>query len=300
MSSLIEVNSLSKQFSDKLALNKVSFEINKGKPVALVGPNGAGKTTLFSILCGFLKPTSGEVKLFGENINKQNYLCRLGALPQDAQFDPRFAIGKQLAFYAQLQGCSRKRANIETQRVLELVELSDAINVKPTELSHGMRKRVAIGQALIGSPELVMLDEATAGLDPLHARQVRELVASLSSEVTFILSSHDLSELERLCDRVLFLEDGCLQHHQRNNNASNIQYLTLRMQQHSEQIISLLQQINRVTQVIKSQDKEYVISYLRDDTSTPIEMDVLQLCIQHKLPYYQITNGKTLENQLFS
>ena len=213
MSTLIKVSGLNKFFGDKHALNNVDFEIVKGPPVALVGPNGAGKTTLFSVLCGYLQPSSGQVGIFDAKPGTKATFGRLAALPQDAQLDPSFTIAHQLSFYGQLQGLSKRKSKMEVERTLELVGLSDVLKEKPEALSHGMRKRVTIAQALIGSPDIVMLDEATAGLDPLHAREIRQLVASLSDEITFILSSHDLNELERLWQQVLYLDKGQLQQH---------------------------------------------------------------------------------------
>ena len=297
---LIEVENLSKSFNEHLALDNVSFSLEKGEPIALVGPNGAGKTTLFSILCGYLSPSSGSVKVAGFNAGHSSLFGRLAALPQDAQFDPRFTIAHQLTFYAQLQGFSRKNAQKEAHRTLELVGLADTFKAKPDELSHGMRKRVSIAQTLIGSPEIVMLDEATAGLDPINAREVRELVSTLSSDITFILSSHDLSELERLCSQVLYLEKGKLQQHQNLENDSEQRYLTLRMKQPYDDFVELIQSMSNVENVEQTQKNEFVIT-----TSTnlaenePLDLQILQLCHKQQWQYSQLTNGKTLENRLF-
>lgn len=300
MSILLQAKNISKSFGNKQALMNVSFEIHKGAPVALVGPNGAGKTTLFSILCGYLGPTSGQVELFGRAPNHSSNLSRLGALPQDAQLDPRFAISHQLKFYAQLQGFSRKNAQIEAERVLDLVQLSDVLNEKPLSLSHGMRKRVAIAQTLIGSPELILLDEATAGLDPLHAREVRSLVANLADETTFILSSHDLNELERLCEQVLFLENGVLKQHQTSNADNSTHCYTLRMAQEQPNIGGALQAISADIKVTKISNKEYVITAPASGLNLSIDVEVLKLCHQNNWHYKQLINGKTLEDKLFS
>lgn len=300
MSCIIKARGLNKSFADKQALNNVDFEIYKGEPVALVGPNGAGKTTLFSILCGYIQPTSGSVKIFDKPPASIDNLSRLAALPQDAQLDPRFSIARQLQFYGQLQGLSSRVAKRETSRTLELVGLADVLNEKPSELSHGMRKRVTIAQALIGSPDIVMLDEATAGLDPLHAREVRELVARLSIDITFILSSHDLTELERLCSQVLYLENGKLQQHLTLDKEPNIRFLTLRMEQDYPQIVASLSAFENVIEVTKTQDKEYVISLSDDVNEQLIDIEVLKLCHQKKWRFRQLINGKTLENTLFS
>ena len=312
LSALIQVSQLSKSFGSKQALNKVDFEINKGEPVALVGPNGAGKTTLFSLLCGYIQPSSGKVSILGHNAGSAATFGKLAALPQDAQLDPRFSIAHQLKFYGNLQGFNNKKSQFEAERTLDLVGLKEVLNEKPEALSHGMRKRVTIAQALIGNPEIVMLDEATAGLDPLHAREIRQLVANLSHETTFILSSHDLSELERLCQQVLFLENGVLREHQNVSNeslAKNQQtYLTIRMASEEIEFEQCLLAIEQISSVVKTQDKEYLITInsaadvtaSTDNNILPLDMQILQLCHDKKWVYRQIVNGKTLENQLFS
>jgi len=297
---LIKVSNINKLFGAKQALNNVSFEINKGAPVALVGPNGAGKTTLFSILCGYIQQTSGDVSIMGHKPGSSATFGNLAALPQDAQLDPRFSIAHQLKFYGQLQGFNSKQSKYEAERTLDLVGLKEVLNEKPEALSHGMRKRVTIAQALIGEPKIVMLDEATAGLDPLHAREIRELVANLSGETTFILSSHDLSELERLCEQVLYLENGVLKEHQTLTNEADLSYITLRMANTIPEFEQKLKAISQVTQVTNTQDKEYLISIEPQENNLPIDIQILQLCHDNNWQYKQMINGKTLENQLFS
>lgn len=299
-SPLIQVENLSKSFGDHLALDQVSFSIEQGQPIALVGPNGAGKTTLFSLLCGYISPSSGTIEVNGLRPGDAKLFGKLAALPQDAQFDPRFSIAHQLTFYAQLQGFSRKAAIKEAHRTLELVGLTATLTSKPDELSHGMRKRVAIAQSLIGSPQIVMLDEATAGLDPINAREIRELVAGLSSEITFILSSHDLSELERLCDQVLYLEKGRLQQHQNLQGEEQQRYLTIRMKQSYENFLTLVRSITSVQSIEQTQNNEFLITSSTVDTSDePLDLQILKLCYQQQWQYSQLTKGKTLENRLF-
>jgi len=301
MKTVIHAKGLNKKYGQKHALNDVDFIINKGSPVALVGPNGAGKTTLFSILCGYIRSTSGQVSIMGHQPGDRALFGKLSALPQDAQLDPRFSIAHQLKFYGQLQGFSAKKSLSEVERTLELVGLRDVLNVKPNELSHGMRKRVTIAQALIGGPEIVLLDEANAGLDPIHAREVREVVTSLSDDITFILSSHDLNELERLCDQVLYLENGSLKEHKTlvAGIDDSSQYFTLRMKQHEDGFIEAIQQLTSVIDIVATQDREYLIRGITNKEKSGADIDVLQLCFQHNWQYVQIFNGKTLENQLF-
>lgn len=298
MSALISATGLSKKFGDKLALSNVNFEINTGAPVALVGPNGAGKTTLFSLMCGYIFPSAGELQVLGSKPGSRQLFGQLSALPQDAQLDPRFNIIHQLTFYGQLQGLSKLRATKESERVLELVGLSDVLKQKPMDLSHGMRKRATIAQALLGAPKIVMLDEATAGLDPIHAREVRELVSELSSETTFILSSHDLSELERLCDQVLHLDQGMLAEHSAQSRLSDSShFITLQLSQSYPDVEVVLQQLQHVNRVYKSQSKEYVVEYRKSESA--FDISLLECCHQKGWQYTKLINGHTLENQIF-
>jgi ABC-type multidrug transport system ATPase subunit len=298
MSVLIRVNNLCKAFGNNQALDDVSFEVSKGQTVALVGPNGAGKTTLFSILCGYLVPSSGSVNIMGKPLGDPALFGKLSALPQDATLDPRFSLQKQLNFYGRLQGLTNQKANIESSRVLELVGLGDNHNAKIAELSHGMKKRVCIAQALIGSPQILLLDEATAGLDPLNAREIRHIIASLSQDITFILSSHDLAELEKLCNHVLYLKQGQLTTHNRDaaQEESN-RCVTLTLINDSRETLEQIKQLSGVLHVSQSQNKEYIIEY--QSNFEQFDVHLLKYCHKLNWQYRQLVNGHTLENQLF-
>ncbi|MDK2594094.1 ABC transporter ATP-binding protein [Pseudoalteromonas obscura] len=298
MSTVIEVKSLSKTFGTKRALDNVEFKIEKGSTVALVGPNGAGKTTLFSIVCGYLKPSSGTIDILGHRPGDASLFDKISALPQDAQLDPKFSVLQQLTFFAKLQGMSGKAALEDTKRVLTLVDLAHVANSKTSELSHGMRKRVCIAQALLGSPEIVLLDEATAGLDPKNAKAIRSLIASLQGDITFILSSHDLSELERLCDTVLYLEQGQLSSHQSDlHKTEQGSFVTLQMLNLDADMQDKISNLAGVRHIKQTQSDELVIEYTKQPQ--PFDLSLLALIHEHKWTYKQLVNGRTLENQLF-
>ena len=208
MSTLIECRGLTKRYGRTQALAGVDLSLERGAPIALVGPNGAGKTTLFSMLCGFVRPSSGDVRVLGEPAGAAVLRGRIGALPQDASLAPGFPVRSQLVQLARLQGFARPAARAEADRVLERVRLVEAAGNVPESLSHGMRKRISFAQALIGSPELLLLDEPTAGVDPPNVRVIHALIRELGDEVDFLISSHNLDELERLTERVVTLEGG--------------------------------------------------------------------------------------------
>ncbi|SJM89636.1 ABC transporter related protein [Crenothrix polyspora] len=298
---LIQCQQLSHVYSGKFALNNLNFELNAGEPIGLVGPNGAGKTTLLSILSGFLRPTSGTVRLFGYSPGAGQLIGKVSALPQDAKLDPSFTIIEQLVFYARLQGLTRQQAILEASRVLEAVTLKDIARNKPQVLSHGMAKRVAIAQALIGKPALVLLDEPTAGLDPVNVRTVRSIIAEQSSEATFVISSHDLTELDRLCQQVLLLENGILQpeHATASDQQLTTRFITLQMETcPATQVMAKFQVLAGVLQVTNPQKNEFIVAY-NPDVESKMDLQLMQCINANDWHYRQLSHGKTLEEKLF-
>lgn len=300
MTHLIQATALCKKFGQKTVLDQLDFTLQAGEPIALIGPNGAGKTTLFSLLCGYLTPSSGQIKILGHTPGSSSLFGRVSALPQDAQLDPNFSVQTQLEFYCRLQGMNKNTAKTETARVLALVDLAQNGQQKATALSHGMRKRVAIAQALLGQPELVLLDEPTAGLDPVNAMQVRKLIAQLSGEATFVVSSHNIFELERLCGTVLYLENGRLQQQQPTHQQGKVGYLALQLEQaDNHKVLALLTQLPGVQKVEPLQKNEYGVVY--DPELCPdMDLTVLAMLRNEGLAYRQLTLGRSLEQQLFS
>ncbi|EDP99656.1 ABC transporter ATP-binding protein [Shewanella benthica] len=298
--SLIKCENLSKSYGSKLALDSVTLELKPGAPIALVGPNGAGKTTLFSLLCGYLLPSHGKVTIMGEKPGSRKLLGRVSSLPQDASLDPNLNLITQFTLFGTLQGLTKSQAKAEGLRVLSLVGLSDVVKQKPTALSHGMSKRACIAQALIGSPQLVLLDEPTAGLDPVNAKVVRELVKSLSSNITFVISSHNLDELEKLCDQVLYLDKGKLGQSVSMQENLLDEYLTISMQECDHQaLISRVEALTGINSVTLKQENEFLIHYAASEIKN-IEVQLFTLFACHGWRYKSILKGRTLEDKLFS
>jgi ABC-type multidrug transport system ATPase subunit len=205
----IDIVNATKRFGPKVAVDGVSFSVQRGQVYGLIGPNGAGKTTTFSMLCGYLYPTGGTVRVMGMDPSVDGALKgKLGALPQDAVLPGGWKVGALLTYWAKLSGLERPEN--EAREVLDKVGLMEAWNVETHALSHGMAKRTAMAQALMGRPPLVLLDEPTAGLDPRIAAQVRQLIRDMRGQQTVVVSSHNLQELEELCDAAAILDRGKL------------------------------------------------------------------------------------------
>jgi len=295
--SILQSTALTKRYGGTVALDALDLTLSAGEPIALIGPNGAGKTTLLSLLCGFIRPTQGEITILGHKPGDAALSGQLSALPQDALLDPRLSVGRQLRFFARLQGMSKADAQKEVSRVLATVDLEASVNTRPTDLSHGMRKRIAIAQSLIGSPSLVLLDEPTAGIDPPNARMIRELVRDQSNKITFVVSSHNLDELERLCSTVVYLEKGKLISVGPVSDEDDHHVLTLRAPDlPEEQFMVLCKSLPGVVGVQRSTQGDYLIE---TDSEMESSVAVMQLIADNGWRYRQLSRGRTLEERLY-
>jgi ABC-2 type transport system ATP-binding protein len=207
----VRLKKITKLFGAKRAVDDVSLQIKAGSVYGLIGPNGAGKTTTFSMMAGFLRPTSGSIEVLGFYPQQTDMLrSRVGVLPQDAILPPIEQVGEFLTTLARLQMVPAREAQSVARAVLEEVGGIEWWKVKCGALSHGMAKRVQLAQALLGNPDLVLLDEPTAGLDPRSAYEVRQLIKNRRRRCTLIVSSHNLQELEEICDGAAILDHGKL------------------------------------------------------------------------------------------
>ncbi len=204
----IRTRVLTRRFGNLTAVDHVDYEVPKGCISGLIGPNGAGKTTLFSMLAGYLKPTEGGGEVLGHAMGSSELRGRFAVLPQDARCPPHRRMLDLLTFWGELAGLGPSEARSAGREVLDQVGLGDRADERAGNLSHGMAKRLGLAQAFLGQPELILLDEPTAGLDPRSAFEVRRVIASLRGHATLVVSSHNLSELQDLCDHATILTKG--------------------------------------------------------------------------------------------
>ena len=209
---MIEVNGLTKRYRDLVAVDNLSFSVRKGEVVGFLGPNGAGKSTAMRILTGFLPATSGSAKIAGFDVFEEplEVKRRVGYLPEQPPIYDALTPRSFLRFCAALKGVARARVKGEIDRVAERTGITEVMERVIGNLSKGFRQRVGLAQALLGDPEVLVLDEPTVGLDPLQIREVRELVKSLAGGHTVILSTHILPEVAMTCQKVLVIHQGRL------------------------------------------------------------------------------------------
>jgi ABC-type multidrug transport system ATPase subunit len=207
----IRVKGVTKTFGLKNAVDDLTLTINAGSVFGLIGPNGAGKTTTFSMMAGYLKPSSGTLQVLGFAPNQvEDLRGKLGVLPQDALLPANDRVGEFLVDMARLQGIPSSQAVRKAKDAIEEVDGQTWWGVRCGALSHGMAKRVQLAQALLGDPKVVLLDEPTAGLDPRIAYEVRQIIKGRKGRCTLVVSSHNLAELEEVCDGAAILDRGRL------------------------------------------------------------------------------------------
>lgn len=209
---MIEVKHLTKRYGNHVAVNDLNFTIDKGKVYGFLGPNGAGKSTTMNIITGCLGATEGEVLIDGHSITEEPMQAKrlIGYLPEQPPVYMDMTPAEYLDFVARAKGIPAKERAQQIETVTEKTRTQDVRNRLIRNLSKGYRQRVGIAQALLGRPEIIILDEPTVGLDPAQIIEIRELIRELGKEHTLVLSSHILSEVQAVCDAIMIISKGRL------------------------------------------------------------------------------------------
>jgi ABC-2 type transport system ATP-binding protein len=207
---MIEADGLSKFYGDFAACRDVTFSIRQGEVAAFLGPNGAGKSTTMKLLTGYLAPSEGEARIAGYNVATERLeaVKRLGYLPENGPLYPDMTPRSLLKFFGEARGMSRTQIDQRMDVVIDLCKLSTVVGKPIGKLSKGFRQRVGMAQVLLHEPDVLIMDEPTAGLDPNQIREVRDTIRRIGQTKTILLSTHILQEVEAMCNRVIFINEG--------------------------------------------------------------------------------------------
>lgn len=207
---MIEIQNLTKNYGQIKAVNNLNFTVEKGEILGFLGPNGAGKSTTMNIITGYIPSTQGTVKVCGYDIMEEprEVKKRIGYLPELPPVYMDMTVNEYLDFVSDLKLVDKKRKKAELSEIMDLVKIGDHRNRLIKNLSKGYKQRVGLAQALVGSPEVLILDEPTVGLDPKQIIEIRKLIKALGKDHTIILSSHILPEVSAVCERVVIINKG--------------------------------------------------------------------------------------------
>ncbi len=207
---MIEVKNITKKYGSFTAVDNISFKIEEGEIIGLLGPNGAGKSTTMNMITGYIEPTEGEIKVEGYDISKKpkKAKAQIGYMPEGVPLYSDLTVKEFVTYMAELKKVDRKTRKEKLEKIIEQTGLKDVEKKLTRNLSRGYKQRVSMAGALVGEPKILILDEPTVGLDPKQITEIRSLIKELGKTHTIILSSHILSEVSQICNKVIIINKG--------------------------------------------------------------------------------------------
>lgn len=289
---MLKVENLVKKFGDKYAVNDISFSVGDGEVVGLLGPNGSGKTTAMNIMTGFLSYTSGTVTVNGYEIleNPTEAKKYIGYLPDQPPLYPEMTVKEYLNFVYELKGCTLNRQ----KHIMEICEITKIVDIRGRlikNLSKGYYQRVGIAQALIGNPKIILLDEPTVGLDPKQIIEIRALIRALGRDHTVIISTHILSEVQAVCDRILIMNKGRLAADEKTDELTSLMEGTKRVLAQicgsRKTVLEELRALDCVSYVESSKEipgTDAVLYKIESKDGADIRKRIFALCAEKNMP----------------
>ena len=304
---MIEVKNLVKRYGDHLVVDHLSFHVDKGQIYGFLGPNGAGKSTTMNIMTGYIASTEGEVLIDGHNILEEPEEAKkcIGYLPEQPPLYFDMTVWEYLKFAAELKKIKKSQRAEQVEEVMELTGISDMRNRLIKNLSKGYKQRVGLAQAILGYPEIIILDEPTVGLDPKQIIEIRELIKKLSEKHTVILSSHILSEVSAVCDYVMIINHGKLVASDTTENLSKMTLgsntLELTIKGTKEEVNKLVSPLEMIRELewMQSEEEDCVNLKITTEERTDIREQLFYLMAEHKLPILKMESTRISLEDIF-
>lgn len=303
---MIEVNNLVKRYGDHIAVDHLSFKIEKGKIYGFLGPNGAGKSTTMNMITGYIASTEGTVTIDGHDILEEPEQAKkcIGYLPELPPLYFDMTVMEYMDFVADLKKIPKDKKKKMIEEVMEMVKITDMKNRLIKNLSKGYRQRVGLAQAILGYPEVIILDEPTVGLDPKQIIEIRDLIKSLKEKHTVILSSHILSEVSAVCDYVLIISHGKLVASDTPENlgklAEGSNTLMLTAKGEKDKICTCLQQVEGVKDIsVEDFSEENCWNITVSTEDIDIREEVFFKMAENHLPILEMQSKKVSLEEIF-
>ena len=304
---MIEVKNVTKKYGKTVAVEDISFSINDGEIVGLLGPNGAGKSTTMNILTGYIEQTSGEVTIEGYNTLKKPKKAKrqIGYMPEGVPLYTDLTVKEFVTYMAELKQVDRKTRKEKVEKVIEQTGLKDVENKLTKNLSRGYKQRVSMAGALVGEPKILILDEPTVGLDPKQITEIRNLIKTLGKTHTIILSSHILSEVSQICNKVIIINKGKIVAIDTPENLENkvskndCIYVTVEdTEDKMAKIKDKIPEIKKVELVEKNEDKtkQYLIEA---DKNVDLRKEIFSECAKENITIFEMKKADTTLEDAF-
>ena len=302
---MIEVTNLTKKYGDHIAVDHLSFRVEKGQIYGFLGPNGAGKSTTMNIITGYLAATEGTVTIDGKDIQKDPEEAKrsIGYLPELPPLYVDMTVREYLEFVAELKKVPKKERKQQIDEVMEMTQITDMQQRLIRNLSKGYRQRVGLAQAILGYPEVIILDEPTVGLDPKQIIEIRDLIRKLGENHTVILSSHILSEVSAVCDHIMIIAHGKLVASDSPENLQKLMSgsmeLDLEVKGSIAAVKSALQEISQIDRIEENTEASKNVAKLKviSKENADIREQVFYALADAKLPILEMTHAeKSLED----
>lgn len=303
---LIEVRNLVKKYGDHIAVDCLNFQLEPGRIYGFLGPNGAGKSTTMNIMTGYLGATEGEVLIDGHDILKEPEEAKkhIGYLPELPPLYMDMTVSEYLEFAAELKEIPKIKRESEIEEVMKRTKLLDVESRLIRNLSKGYRQRVGLAQAILGFPDIIILDEPTVGLDPKQIIEIRELIRNLSKNHTVILSSHILAEVREVCDYILIISKGKLvasdtpDHLEQLMNGS--ESIEIETKGHPDTVRSILWKVDGIENVnIERTEKETTCAKIEVKAGRDIREEVFLAFAEKKVPLLMLKTAKVSLEEVF-
>mgnify|MGYP000183050159 FL=1 len=272
---MIEVKNITKKYGSFTAVDNISFKIEEGEIIGLLGPNGAGKSTTMNMITGYIEPTEGEIKVEGYDISKKpkKAKAQIGYMPEGVPLYSDLTVKEFVTYMAELKKVDRKTRKEKVEKIIKQTGLKDVEKKLTRNLSRGYKQRVSMAGALVGEPKILILDEPTVGLDPKQITEIRSLIKELGKTHTIILSSHILSEVSQICNKVIIINKGKIvaidtpENLEKKVESNNTTYVTVEDTENKiETMKEKIPEIKDIKLIKENEDgtKEYVLESDKD------------------------------------
>ena len=303
---MIEVKNLVKKYGSHLAVDHLNFTVDTGQIYGFLGPNGAGKSTTMNIMTGYLGATEGEVLINGHNILEEPEAAKkcIGYLPEMPPLYTDMKVNEYLRFVAELKKIPKKEREEQIEKVMLMVKIMDVQDRLIKNLSKGYKQRVGLAQAILGFPEIIILDEPTVGLDPKQIIEIRELIRELAKEHTVILSSHILAEIQEVCDYIMIISKGKLVASDTPENLENLMsgtgHVALETKASKEQMEVVLKSVPEIISVkYEETDEHTTLAYIESKDGTDLREKLFYTFADARIPLLTLRLNKSSLEDIF-